>query len=443
MSSTRTTSNHAELRQERFSSAPELRGDYILLNLVARRLAVLDDPAKKRLVLWLQEMSTRQGFQTHPTCSQFSAWPLSFPASYKGETGLDLVALEVLSRARMSLNAENRRTLKDWMVRLALDPDNSAFNYPQKYTKVPKALTVLETVMQDCLAEPLMHVADTSTKRALWDMFDYCWDSRSLVLACGEYRIGKTLASQSYCQIRGGHVRYVSLSSTPTNEAFYRQLARSLGVACSLQLKAGEMAERVTAALIEQNVMVIFDEGQYLLPQTLRTKQSPQRLTWVMTSLCNRGVPVAVVANKDWPRLIACLKRSVPWFGWAQWEGRLRLNIDLPDTLTENDLREIARVLTPEADKATLTLLAGLALRQTGYISTIEAVVSRARYLAKKQGAFLDYDFCQIAMAEIDPTFTPQVSDRALRPIRETSAHLRRGYRGDLEESKSSASFAV
>ncbi len=427
MSSTRAASDNSVIRQERFASSPDLRGDFLLANLVAKRCATITDPARRRLVLWIQEMSTRFGFETHPTCSQFDAWPLPFPKAYKGESGLDLLALELVERSNLEPHFGNRDAAKHWLIQLALDPSNAAFDFSQKFTKIERPEKLLNFIMGDVLAAPYSKVAETCTKAALWDLLDYCRESRSLCLAVGQYRIGKSRSAQGWALCRGGgEARYVSLTSSPTQEAFFRQIGRSIGVATSLNLKAGEIAERITSTLAERRIMLILDEGQFLLPQTLRTKQAPARITWLISTLCNARVPVCIVANQDWHRLLTCLKRAVSWFGFEQWEGRLHRSVDLPISLTETDLRSVAQQLAPEADKATLTLLAACALRHSGHIATIEHVVELARHLAKAQGASFDFDFCQLAYAEIDKSFQPRFAPKPLRIVRSGSAALPR-----------------
>jgi hypothetical protein len=52
-------------------------------------------------------------------------------------------------------------------------------------------------------------------------------------------------------------------------------------------------------------------------------------------------------------------------------------------------------------------LLAGLAMRHSGYIATIEAVVARARFLARKHGSAMTLESIKVAMTEIDPSFRP------------------------------------
>jgi len=416
VSSTRNAVDPAELRQERFASSSELRGDFLLGNLVAKRCSLLNDPEKRRLCWFVQDMSTRQGVLMHPTCNQFPAWP--FPnVGDLGASGLELLASEILFRSGEEATPQRLRIVKDWLARLALEPTLAAFDVAGPIVGLRDPLGTLTTIMEDLNAMPLGRAADTLTKKKVFDLLDYCLESRGLVLATGTYRVGKSFSAQAWAQSHLGVARYVQLTSARDDEAFFRQIARSIGVACSLKRKAAEIRERVEATLQHQQIMLIFDEGQFVLPQTVRTSQLPQRLCWIITALLNRNVPVALIASRDWTRLVHNLKRSLPIFGWEQFEGRRKLLVELPDVLSEQDLTEIARTFAPDADEASLMLLAGLAMRHSGYIATIESVVARARFLARKHGSKMIFETIKAAMTEIDPTF---------RPNRDAGAHASR-----------------
>jgi len=407
VSSTRNALDPAELRQERFSSSTELRGDFLLGNLVAKRTSVLNDPEKRRLCWFVQDVSTRQGVLTHPTCNQFAAWPFTNVGD-TGASGLELLASEILFRSKAEATSERLRIVKDWLARLALDPTLVAFDVAGPICGLRDPLGTLSEIMADLNAVPLGRAADTLTKKKVFDLLDYCLESRGLVLATGTYRVGKSFSAQAWAQSHLGVARYVQLTSARDDEAFFRQIARSIGVACSLKRKAAEIRERVEATLQHQQIMLIFDEAQYCLPQTVRTSQLPQRLCWIITALLNRNVPVALIASRDWTRIVQNMKRTLPIFGFEQLEGRQRLRVDLPDVLSEHDLTEIARIFAPDADEASLMLLAGLAMRHSGYIATtIEAVVARARFLARKHGSAMTFESIKAAMTEIDPSFRP------------------------------------
>lgn len=408
MSSTRVSSTPGLLRQERFSSAKELRGDYLLCNIVARRCSTLRSALHRDLVLFLQEFSTRYGYSDlHPHCNQFPAWPLPVPAGCDGETGLPLLSLAVLERLQMPPTPENRAWVNEWILRLALDPNNSAFeNTGHPQMQVEPALNALIGLKANLQAVHVRsRVAATSVASAVWEMLNYAESCKGLVLAQGAYRVGKSFAAQAWALSRSHSLRYVQLTSAPDNEAWFRQIARSIGTSVSFNMTMAQLRDRIEAALHERRIGLIFDEGAHILPGSARTKKVPDRLAWILTSLCNFGVPVAILASRDWSRKVAVLKKCLAMFGWEQFEGRLRLSIDLPDTLTEADLVAVARVLAPEADEACAYLLAGAAMKESGYIATIETAVSRARFLASQAGECLNWDWIVAALKSVAPKF--------------------------------------
>jgi hypothetical protein len=407
MSSTRKTSNNNLIRQERFSSSPELVGSYILGNVVAKRLSTLTLQWQQDIVLFLQDMSLRHGFTTHPSCNQFPAWAIAFPPGANGETGLALLALELLHRAGRDATVPARRAIENWFIRLALEPSNEAFGK----SGVPNltasdALRILQSIRGDIREGHLARVAKTSVAERVFDLLEYCQSCRGLVIAEGAGRLGKSLAAQAWVLQQAGRWRYVQLSSCSDEESFYRQIGRSLGVSTSLTRKAAEMRERIEAMLVEQHVGLVIDEAAYCLPQSFRTKLAPQRLCWIMTSLLNRGVPIALIATYDWSRIITSLERTLSVFSFNQWHGRTRLKIDLGDCLSESDLVAVAKIIAPEADDPTVLLLAAFAMHHSGFIGSLESVATRARYLATKYGENLSWDFVVAAATEIDPTFS-------------------------------------
>lgn len=56
--------------------------------------------------------------------------------------------------------------------------------------------------------------------------------------------------------------------------------------------------------LREQQIMLVIDEAQYILSQAVQPREVPQRLSWILTSLVNYGVPVALIASRDFTRLV-------------------------------------------------------------------------------------------------------------------------------------------
>lgn len=411
MSSTRKSSRPGVLHQNRFSSSRELRGDHLLGNLVVARCRTLDDPELRKLILLVQEISTLQGCEAHKTMNQFPAWPLPLPSGHNGQTGLDLLALELLKRGGMHSSEENIRLSVEWMSRLCLDPENSALDKPEQFIKISRPVALLFGIMEDASSAPLANIARTSIQSKIWDALDYTLHCKGLTLVTGDYRIGKSFSAQAWSAARMGEVRYVQLTSATSDEAFYRQICRALGVAAALTRNASELRERCEVTLQEQRLGLVVDEAAYALPQTVRTYQIPGRLTFLM-GLANRNVPIALVGSSDFLTIMNSLKRKLPIWNQADFWGRVRLHTALPESLTERDLLEISKTLAPEADEATTLLLAGLAMSASGHLGTIESVVSRARFLSGSSGRTFDFHLVQQAMKDLDPSFKPIVPAR-------------------------------
>lgn len=393
----------AQLVQERFSSAQELRGDYLLANLVAKRCALIDDGRLRRLIWWIQDVSMRQGLERHPACNQF---PAHLNPVETERSGLEMLAVEILTRGGRSSDADVVRDLKLWLARICLDPDDLVLR--QRPVPDLDALHLAEIIMGETSILPLGRLAETQTRRAIFDVLDFALESRGFVLAEGTYRVGKSFCAQAWAMSHLGEARYVQLTSVRDDESFYRTIAKAVGCTAALTRSGSDIRERIEMTLQGQQLMLVIDEAAYLLPQATRTRYMPNRLCWILTALVNRGVAVALIASRDFSRMMAHMKRTLPIFGQEQFWGRLRLRIDLPDALDEGDLVAISRVLAPEADDATLLLLAGMALLHTGYISTVESVVARARFLARKTGKPFRFAHAMTAMSEIDPSFRPE-----------------------------------
>ena len=160
------------------------------------------------------------------------------------------------------------------------------------------------------------------------------------------------------------------------------------------------MRERIEAALLSQHLLLIVDEADYIWPQAVRVREIPARICWLLTSLINNGVPVALIGSRNFNRLMVNCERRCPLWAGEQFRGRLRHQAALPAQLAESDLFAIARVCVPDADEATRMLLVGHALKSPVPVPAIEACVARARYFANEGARALSFDHFRRAMQE-------------------------------------------
>ena len=420
MSSTRTAKTPGPMRQERYaSSAGFSKG--LLGNLVARRCARVNSRTARERIYSLHELSGREPGLRHPSCTSFPAWPWDNETA-KDESAFERVARE-LCEAR-GIAAKVAATIPDFLTRLCLDPKMPADS--ATLSGFPNILAAIDDYRRKFERATATRVALTATTTAVWELLDYAMSQRGLVLAEGAYRTGKSYSAQAWAQMHLGQCRYVQLSSAKDEGSFYRDIARACGVACSTQMKAAEMRNRTEAVLREQHLLLIVDEADWIWPQAVNVKEVPHRVCWLLTSLINNGVPVALIGSRNFSRLMSNCERRCRVWGSEQFHGRLRLRTPLPDKLAEADLFAIARVCIPEADDATRMLIVGHALKSTAPIPAIEACAARARYFASEAGHRLAFEHVERAMLEAgtiqtayqsEPSAASAPQPKATRPV--------------------------
>lgn len=414
MSSTRRATRPGKLRQERFaSSAAIVRG--MLGNLVAKRCTRVHSQAARETIYFLQDLSHREPHLRHGSCNLFPAWP--WPSDGPdSETALEKVARELA--AEHGLPAEVRENLPAFFIRLCLDASFPAENAATP--GFPGIMGALRAYRLKWEAAARARAAQTTTTRAVWEILDYALEQKGMVLAEGAYRTGKSFSAQAWAQAHLGRCRYVQLTSARDEAAFYREIARAVGVAHSFTMKGAQMRERIEAVLREQHLLLIIDEADWLWPQGLTVKETPHRLCWVLTSLCNAGVPVALIGSRNFSRLEANLARRPRLFGLEQFHGRLKLRVQLPSEPTQADLFLIAAATLPEADERTKTLLVAHALKSPVPVPAIEAAAARATYFATEAGraqvTLIDMERTMIEAGTVAPGVITPAPARMSKP---------------------------
>lgn len=402
MSQTRTAAVGGKLRQERFSSSIALNKG-LLGNLVARRCETLRSVEERSLIYFLHELSLRDGFAIHRTCNLFATWPWPSDAGV-AETSFERLARELTQSflARFSSAAirnEVQRELPGFFARLCLDP---ALNLNDRgiFPRWPSIIADLRTYQVRFCAAVRTEIADTEVTQSIFELLDYARRQRGIVIAEGTYRIGKSFSAQAWCQMHLGEARYVQLSSATSDIGFFRDIARSVGVASSNQRKAFELRGRIEDALRGQHLLLVIDEADYLWPQAVRPHGSPERIAWLMTSAVNNGVPVALIASRNFSRMMRNVEKKCPIWGSEQFLGRIKLRKSLPDSLSKSDLRKVAELLLPNANRATLMLLVGHAMISNGHVADMESAASRAKFFADQARRDVAFEDVERALAE-------------------------------------------
>jgi hypothetical protein len=425
MSSTRKSADSGAFNQERFASGSAFE-EGLLGNLVARRVALLQNPEDRELVLFLQAESNKPGGLSglaDTVLAQYSD-RVGTPAMTKLKTrGISVCGMAEIIAIRRELGRWQRNDFV--LPSEALDIEAVCGSRPSTRTSVPmeefdqlcrsEASRGLPDYLRDiclnpssiighgepwympdlraCLVDYLEQQAKsvasalvmTDTTRRIWDALEYARAGGCMVLVDGLSRIGKTWSAKTWCDARPGRARYVQVPSTSDDLTFFRSIAKALGVGSGLSMKGLQMRERVEQTLQLSKIMLVLDEAHYLWPQNNRREALPGRLNWIMTALVNHGVPVGLVTT---PQFSAQQRVVETKTGWAseQFTGRMAHYEKLPDTLSEAELMAVARCHLPEGDRDMLEAVVGFARSSAKYLSGIEHAVKRARFLATKNG---------------------------------------------------------
>lgn len=444
---TRRAKPGSPFRQERYCSSPEYQRG-LMANLVAMRCRVLDSAEHRELIWFYQWLSHRPGGITSAVEEMVTLWPERFSspiaerAIAKGkmlsEADVTTVFEEVAARldgastsmhdageekavfyARLYVTSELRDHFEALAeaAQSAIDPmlirqlfrDAALGVIGGALTSLPdlifKRICLDPAYRPDQwrawfvndLAQLLFdykeHVENrhaactvkTDIGHRIGEALGYSLETHGLVLIEGLERRGKTHATKAWCDERPGRARYISVPPSSDDIGFFRAIGQGLGLSLADSVKAVQLRDNIQETVRDRDLMLVFDNAHFLFPQTNYREAIPQRVTWVLTSLVDEGVPVALVTT---PQFTLTQQMTAEKSRWRdqQLTGRIMHFERLPRELSEDDLRAVARVYLPHADAKSLKLLIRYAEGSDKYLQGIEALAKRALYLAKRRG---------------------------------------------------------
>jgi hypothetical protein len=398
--STRKAKDDSVFHQARYASSPEFeRG--LIANLVAKRAAILDDPADRELIWFIQYLSHRPGglpavsrdlISTHgiqtasleklgqKRNSRINGWAI-FRAALAETTGGDST-WQPLSRAEeVELGrAEAIENTENFLCEMCVNPAIKLDAGPSFF---PKLINAMREHMAQFIKAKAAGAFVTALGKKVFEVLDYTAYCRGLTLMRGDARLGKTHAARAWCEQHPGRSRFVEVPSGNDDVSFFRNLARGLGLGNFLNYKVVQIRERVESALLIGHLVLVLDEAQRLWPQTNFREGYPKRIVWVMT-MANAGVPIAMIST---PQFFVTQK-VVEKNGWnsAQFTGRISHYEPLPADLSPEDLMGVAKSVLPEANAQSLRALAVYARSSARYLAAIDSISKRARYIAMQAG---------------------------------------------------------
>ena len=228
-------------------------------------------------------------------------------------------------------------------------------------------------------------LADTITKRQVFEALDYSLAADGITFIEGLARTGKTYSLKAWCEQRPGAARYIQVPPTNDDLSFYRRIAEALGVSSGLSMKSTQLRDRVERTARSAKLVLVFDEAHAILSQDYRCRRRPTRIAWLMNELVNYGVPVVLCATPQFMEDKVRIQERTGW-AWEQFDGRIGHFTALERILAFEELLAVARVHLPDVEEEALFGVAKYAQASSSYVGGIEHVVKRARYLAQKEG---------------------------------------------------------
>jgi AAA domain-containing protein len=435
MSSTRRSTD-GEFHQERFCSAPEFEGDAINGGHAAKRISIIKERSLREVLWFIQWRSLRPGGLQQLCDEIISVFPdrigtptlrKVFARKQKRPSERELKAIRSECRSggladikELLCDSESFRAaewtevrpspekevrscmdeaheaatseLHQHLKRCCLDPSSDLQRSPWYFDDLLGALKLLR---ERFIKSAQSRLADTVVSRRINETLEFWFARRRMVLIEGVAGIGRTATTQAWCDAHAGLARYVEVPSSSDDRSFFASIARELGVARGASFKAQQIKVRVEEMLATSDLMLAFDESQYLWTQLMRPRRTPDRLLWIK-SILDSGTPVALIAHSDFTKWREHYIEKTLWAD-EQFERRLNRRVVLPLEHSREDMLKIARAHLPSGEQRSWKLLAGYALgtekkQASGIVEALESARYRADQAGRSEVIFADIE---------------------------------------------------
>ena len=434
------------IRQERFCSAPEFEGDGINGLAAAKRIEIELDSFTRELLWFIQSRSLAPRGLQQLCADLVDGFPdrIGTPLLRKIlATKREWVESSEILKLRSECGFDDSLSLSALVGRAfsVEDLPLEAWEVDFYESHVQEELATLPQVLMNFCLNPKAHIrdgvwffddlwgaiqilrdrfiesakrrlADTVVAREITETLNFWYSRRRMVLIEGVPGTGRTESTRRWVDAHAGMVRFVEVPSSNDDRSFFASIARQLGVARGSSMKAQEIKVRIEEMLARSELMLAFDESQYLWAQYLRPRKTPDRLLWIK-SIFDSGTPVALIALTDFSMWQAHYVQRTLWSD-EQFERRVnRAIVFVPDDcvaemrksgklverglnrrlirLSARDLRDdmlkIAQAHFPQGNIRCHKLLASYAVGAHKKLGGgIREALESARYRAEKDG---------------------------------------------------------
>jgi hypothetical protein len=304
-------------------------------------------------------------------------------------------AIEHLPRYFVSLCTEERapddegKSIDD---EEALSPREKAWHELSETWYFDDVLGALVDLMDRHARKVAGTLAMTAVAREVFDTAERTLATGTPSVIRGDPRFGKTEATKAICAMYPGRLRWIAVPQGNSLREFFIRIADALGIDTSYGSGIAPLRAKIQYIFRQTDIVPVFDEGAWLLPESYSKTTQPARLNWVRSELLDKGIPAIVVVTPQW--FDEPLEKFVSTTHYAveQFLGRCEIT-PLPSHLEQGDLLRVAAFHFPEFKrKADLLEITEAACRSDGYLKTFEQLSKRARFVAQTAGVPVSMD---------------------------------------------------
>lgn len=254
-------------------------------------------------------------------------------------------------------------------------------------------------------------IAETSVTKEVFRNLDLAKKSKNGVMIVGNSRIGKTEAIRCWASMYPGRARIIETPSSSAEGDLLREIARALGIRyVSKSTSYHELRTAIDNVIRQSQVMLIFDEFQFLIPSNAGRRSDPPRLNYVRRAIMDMPRATAFICTpQSWKRVE---KNYLKATGYTieQFDGRLfRRVVVLPEELPRAEMIAVARIHFPDLSENHLEwIVRHVQAFQGSVLSCIENIAMLSRIYAEEDGrTLLKLADIKQAISDCLPTRTP------------------------------------
>ena len=275
-------------------------------------------------------------------------------------------------------------------------------------------LPALFAAMHRHTARVEKEIGQTSVKEKVFQRMNFAADKNFPVMILGDARIGKTASVSTWCKMRPGRARLVTIPEGGRDWDFFAAHADALGIPYTTATSERVLKRAVEFVLAHTRLFLVYDEFHYSLPVRYTRRSVPHRLNWIRSHVVDRGLGCAFFATRQTFNSTMGKFVQETAYQMEQWIGRIAAPLVLASTLEPTDLLNITHAKFPAVDGDVLEMIVGRCVtreeteaRQAGQrtaegaaLRYLNQVVSYAQWLAEKAGTDITLEHVEAAWLE-------------------------------------------